>query len=545
MLKAGSSSLIGVAMAGCGGQSGTETATQTGTTTGGGDQETDSTLDIIWPGGINNMNPLGWLTIPDFDAVRMMYEPLTSADSDGKAIPHLAKDWEVSSDGSEYTWTIQEDATWHDGEPLTAEDVAFSFKFVKTQNWPYYGSLSSVIGDPEQITVEDEQTVVTPLAEPYAPLPLVLTDLGIIVPKHIWSEKDDPTGAKNVENPIGSGPFKFVDRKPDQFIEWEKNENYWGETPAYDNVIVQIIPSTDNQILSVKKGESDMLRVAAGPQASDVVGAEGTEVVRAGTTFIRYITFQTNRKPFSDVNVRKAVAYATNRQQFVDFSFGGFATKGTSVLAPGLRFYQNPDVKGYQQDVERAKQLLSENGYEMDGDVRVTPDGERMEYEMPISNTGNYPRMANLLKRQLSDIGIKLSVSALDSNSFTDRVTVNHDYPLTISAWRLWFDPDPFLSPSFEETGTLNFAEYQNEELNELMVKQRQATDPEQRQQHIYRIQEIIAEEIPWYTMLYPDLLFVINSNNWTNPDPIPRYGLQSPYGNKPGTGPLLQLQPK
>lgn len=521
----------------------TTTTTTTESASGGGGGG-DSTLDIAWPGGINNIHPMGWLTIPDFDAVRMMYEPLVSVDDQARAIPHLA-DWETSDDGATYTWNVKEGVTWHDGEPLTAEDVAFTFRFIKEYDWPYLGSLSEVLADPSEFEVRDETTVVTPLSRPYSALPLTLADLGLVVPKHVWEGMENPTEASNTENPIGSGPFTFEERKQDQYLQFSVNEDYWGETPDYDEVIIKIVPSTDDQILSLKKGETDLTRLSAGPQIDDVKSADNVDVVEAGSTFIRYIAFQTQEKPFDDPNVRKAVAYALNRDQLIELVHGGYATKASSVLASGLEFYQNPDVPSYDYDVEQAKSLLSDNGYEMQGDVRVTPDGNEMSYEFPIQNTGSWPRLANLIKRQLSQIGINLEVVSMESNSYTDRVTVNHDFKITVSDWRLWFDPDPFLSPSFEQDGTLNYAEYNNDEFDQLMQKQRKATDPEKRKEHLYRAQEIIAEELPWYTMFYPDLLFAMNSGNWTSANPIPRYGMQSAYGNEQGTGPLVQLDPK
>lgn len=524
----------------------TPTSTTSGTDTSGGSEGSgDNTLDLAWPGGINNAHPMGWLTIPDFDTVRMMYEPLVSVDDKARAIPHIAKDWTVKDDAKTFEWVIRDGITWHDGEPLTAEDVAFTFKFIKNYSWPYLGSISSALKEPETIKVKDGNTVVTPLKKPYAALPLVLADLGLVVPKHVWADKENPTEAKNIDNPIGSGPFQFEDRSQDQYIRFSTYDDYWGTTPDYDNAVVNIIPNTDNQILSLKKGKTDVTRLAPSPTIDNVKNANGVDTVSAGSTYIRYIAFQTNKRPFDDVNVRHAVAHAINRKPLIDLVMGGYGKKATSVLASGLEFYQNPDVPSYEHDVEKARQILSENGYEKQGNVRVTPEGEKMQYEFPIQNTGSWPRLANIIKRQLKKVGIQLDVASMESNSYTDRVTVNHNFKITVSDWRLWYDPDPFLSPSFEQDGSLNYAEYQNDEFDKLMEKQRAAPNPEKRKEYLYEAQRIIAEDLPWYTMFYPDLLHAVNSNDWTNATPIPRYGMQSSYGHEPGTGPLVQLNNK
>lgn len=538
-------------LAGCtGGNDGSAgtTAGDATTTSGSSDNSNgggDDTLDLAWPGGINNAHPMGWLTIPDFDTVRMMYEPLVSVDDKARPIPHIAEDWTVEDNATTYKWQIRDGITWHDGEPLTAEDVAFTFKFIKNYDWPYLGSISSALKSADSIEVTDENTVVTPLKKPYAALPLVLADLGLVVPKHVWADTENPTDAKNIDNPIGSGPFQFEDRSQDQYIEFSTFDDYWGTKPDYENAVINIIPNTDNQNLSLKKGKTDVTRLAPSPTVDDVKKADGVDTVSAGSTYIRYIAFQTNEKPFDDKAVRKAVAYAINRDPIIKLVMGGYAEKATSVIASGLEYYHNPDVPAYDHDLEEAKRLLSENGYEMNGDVRVTPDGEKMEYELPIQNTGSWPRLANLVKRQLKKVGINLDVVSMESNSYTDRVTVNHDFKITVSDWRLWFDPDPFLSPSFEQDGSLNYAEYQNDEFDELMEKQRAAADAEERKEYLYKAQEIIAEDVPWYTMFYPNLLHAVNSNQWTNTDPIPRYGMQSAYGHEAGTGPLVELDNK
>lgn len=544
-LQATSASTATAMLAGCGGSPSNEGTETTTGSTGGGNGATDDELSIIWPGGVNNINPLGWLTIPDYDAARMMYEPLTSVNAEGQAIGHVAKDWETSDNGATYTWTIQDGITWHDGEPLTAEDVAFTFRSIKEYEWPYLGSLSSVIAEPSEITVEDEYTVTTPLTQPYAALPLVLADLGLVVPKHIWSEYDNPTEVSNTEDPIGSGPFVFEEREQDQFINFSVDDEYWGETPDYESVSIEIISSTDSQVLTMKEGSGDMLRLQPGQYVNEIESANNLEVVEGGSTYVTYIGVNTNRAPLSDQALRTAMAYAVDRNTVADLVNAGYATPGYSPIPPGLEFYHNSDTSSYAHDQEQARTILSENGYEQQGDGRVTPEGDPLELVISIQNTGNWPRIAEVLTRQLGEVGISVEVNSMESNAHTQKVSVEQDYDLTLNTWRVWFDPDPFLSPVFEEEGTLNTSQYHNEEFDQLMRQQRRATDPEQRQEHLYDAQEIVVDELPWIVLYYPQLLHGMRSSAWENFNPIPRYGMQSPYGLEPGSGPMVQLDPK
>jgi peptide/nickel transport system substrate-binding protein len=539
-------------LAGCAGNSndssggdggGTETNSD-GSSSGNGGSG-DSELTIIWPGGVNNINPLGWLTIPDYDAARMMYEPLTSVDSEGQAIGHVASDWETSDNGASYTWSIQEDITWHDGEPLTAEDVAFTFRAIKEYEWPYLGSLSSVIGSPDDITVEDEYTVTTPLTQPYAPLPLVLADLGLVIPEHIWSEFDNPAEVSNTEDPIGSGPFVFESRQQDQSINFSVDQDYWGEIPDYDTVSVDIVSSTDSQVLNMRQGNGDMLRLQPGQYVEEFESSDSLQVVEGGSTYVTYLGINTNREPFSDQAFRKAMAYAVDRETVANLVNAGYATPGYSPVPPGLEFYHNPDTNSYAFDQEQAQTLLDDNGYEQQGNGRVGPDGEPVEVVLSIQNTGNWPRIAEVLSRQLGQVGINVEVNAMESNAHTQKVSVEQDYDLTLNTWRVWFDPDPFLSPVFEEEGTLNTSQYHNEEFDQLMQQQRRATDSEERQGYLYDAQDILTEELPWVVLYYPQLLYGMRSSAWENFNPIPRYGMQSPYGIEPGTGPIVQLNPR
>ena len=534
-------------LAGCAGDSGGEGAS--GDTTGTGDSggnggSTDGELAILWPGGVNNINPLGWLTIPDYDAARMMYEPLTSVDMEGQAIGHIAADWETSDDGASYTWSIQEDATWHDGEPLTAEDVAFTFKAIKQYDWPYLGSLSSVIADPSEITVEDEYTVTTPLTQPYAPLPLVLADLGLVIPKHIWSEFDNPADVSNTENPIGSGPFVFENREQDQYINFSVNDEYWGEAPDFEGVSVKIVSSTDSQVLNMKQGGGDMLRLQPGQYVEEIESADNLDVVRGGSTYVTYLGINTNREPLSDTALRKAMAYAVDRETIADLVNAGYATPGYSPVPPGLEFYHNPETNSYAHDQEQARSVLDDNGYEQQGDGRVRPDGEPLELVLSIQNTGNWPRIAEVLSRQLGEVGITVDVNSMESNAHTQKVSVEHDHDLTLNTWRVWFDPDPFLSPVFEDEGSLNTSQYHSDEFDQLMQQQRRATDPNERQGYLYDAQDILTDELPWVVLYYPQLLHGMRSAAWENYSPIPRYGMQSPYGIEPGTGPIVELDP-
>ncbi|WP_396613885.1 ABC transporter substrate-binding protein (plasmid) [Haloferax sp. S1W] len=520
--------------------SGTETG-ETNNSSGAGDSE----LSVIWPGGINNINPLGWLTIPDYDAVRMMYEPLTSVDDKARAIGHVADSWETSDDGATYTWYIKEGITWHDGEPLTAEDVAFTFKTIKEYEWPYLGSLSSVIADPSEITVEDEYTVVTPLTQPYAPLPLVLADLGMVIPKHIWSEFDNPADETNTENPIGSGPFKFENRQQDQYLKFSVDDNYWGEAPDYDKAVVKIVSSTDSQILNMKQGNGDMLRLQPGQYVSDVENSGNLSVVEAGSTYVTYLGINTSREMLSDKALRQAMAYALDRDTIAELVVGGYATPGYSPIPPGLEYYHNPDSNSYKHNLEQARTILEDNGYTKQGNGRVGPNGNPVEFTLSIPNTGNWPRIAEVLARQLGEVGITINVDSMESNAHDQKVTVEHDYDLSLNTWRVWFDPDPFLSPVFEEMGSLNTTEYESAEFDELMKQQRRATDTKERQQILYDAQDILTEEVPWVVLFYPQLLHAVRSEAWKNFNPIPRYGMQSPYGLKQGTGPIVKLDPK
>ena len=534
-------------LAGCAGDSGGEGAS--GDTTGTGDSggnggSTDGELAILWPGGVNNINPLGWLTIPDYDAARMMYEPLTSVDMEGQAIGHVATDWETFDDGASYTWSIQEDATWHDGEPLTAEDVAFTFKAIKQYDWPYLGSLSSVIADPSEITVEDEYTVTTPLTQPYAPLPLVLADLGLVIPKHIWSEFDNPADVSNTENPIGSGPFVFENREQDQYINFSVNDEYWGEAPDFEGVSVKIVSSTDSQVLNMKQGGGDMLRLQPGQYVEEIESADNLDVVRGGSTYVTYLGINTNREPLSDTALRKAMAYAVDRETIADLVNAGYATPGYSPVPPGLEFYHNPETNSYAHDQEQARSVLDDNGYEQQGDGRVRPNGEPLELVLSIQNTGNWPRIAEVLSRQLGEVGITVDVNSMESNAHTQKVSVEHDHDLTLNTWRVWFDPDPFLSPVFEDEGSLNTSQYHSDEFDQLMQQQRRATDPNERQGYLYDAQDILTDELPWVVLYYPQLLHGMRSAAWENYSPIPRYGMQSPYGIEPGTGPIVELDP-
>jgi ABC-type transport system substrate-binding protein len=306
----------------------------------------------------------------------LLYDTLVKFSPDFQEIvPYLADSWNVSSDGLTYAFHIRENAVWHDGQPLTSEDVAFTFGRIKNDTIPrYYQDVKNI----ESIETPDEHTVVLHLNQTYFWFLSALFDIPI-VPKHIWeSQKWDWTNPA----PVGSGPFKWGTHVAGEYLELSKNAEWWMVGyPKIDTWSWQIIPNEDARLLSARNGETDADRYApwaAGPIPAILAAPELNAVQSPGENY-QYLGINMRRPPLDDVRIRRAIAYAINRTEIVEKGFLGYGTPVYScIAAPFYDYWYNPAIEHIvpmTTNIDMANQILDEAGY-----IDVDNDGIR---EMP------------------------------------------------------------------------------------------------------------------------------------------------------------------
>lgn len=515
-----------------------------GTATGG-------TVRIGIGGYPDSLNPGNGVLSEAYTLYELVYDTPISVTSAGEYVPELASDWSVSEDGLTWTMTIIEGATFHDGEPLTAEDVAFSIQLYRdTEAFPFLPSYAAPF---ETIEAPDATTVVLTTAEPLNTFDAYMVFI-YVLPSHIWEAEADPVEFENAEM-IGSGPFSLVEATQGEFVELASNADHWATPPNVDGVIFRTIDNADARITALTTGEVDAITEFPATAVSSLQNAEDVTVhiaaVAAGGTLrdvFFNITTEENCPPdggvcsghpaLKDVVVRRALATAVDKQQIIDVATLGTAAPGLSLVPPGLGEYYASEVEDYAFDVDLANALLDEAGYEdSDGDgIReCLPDQDcetltfRFHYADDIDTA---PREAELLQGMWAEIGVAIEIQGLDPDTLTSICCPTFDYDIMLWGWGT--DPDPAfllgvtlcteIDSGFSETG------YCNPEYDELYDAQAVEQDHDARVELIIEMQRILIEDVPYIIPYYGQTIQAWRTDTftgWLEDDPT--LGLSDP----------------
>ncbi|QUS36318.1 ABC transporter substrate-binding protein [Falsirhodobacter algicola] len=437
--------------------------------------------------------------------------------------PYLAESWETSEDGLTVTLHLVEGATFHDGTPVTAEDVAFSIETVK-ENHPFTTMLAPVTS----VDTPDDRTVVIHLSHPHPALLLAMSPVFLpVLPEHIYGEGPIRENPANLA-PIGSGPFKFVEYTKGEVIRLEKNEDFFLEGyPKLDKVIFQIFSDEPNLTLAMERGDVDYA-----PFLSDVRTiqrldkAEGVSITTEGGDGIgpiNWLAFNTKRAPYDDKRVRQAIGYAINKDFYLNRLLGGYAHDQTGPIINSSPL-STDDVNHYDFDLAKAEELLDEAG--------LVPDADGTRFTMVVDyspgsvDTGR--NFVEYLRSQLRQIGIDVEARpSPDFPTWAQRVG-NWDFDVTQDAVFNWGDPvigvnRTYMSDNIRK-GVIwsNTQQYSNPKVDELLTAAATETDPAKRAALYAEFQKIVVEDAPViflsdlpYTEAYKDGLEGLPTTIW------------------------------
>lgn len=319
---------------------------------------------------------------------RMTHDKLMRIDTDGLPTPWLAEDYELSDDNLTVTFTLREDLPdWHDGEPMTADDIAFTFNYLREWETPFFADAILPL-KPDGATVVDDRTVTIELERTFAPVFVLTFSRVHILPEHIWSKVPEETDVDRpyLWNPtnsdvgyVGSGPFKFDHWRKAEEIGVVANPDHFA-APNVDAVNIRILPSSSAQTTALKSGEVDFLiQTGANPQVMKDLADEEDHLEFRAVRSVGYdeLALNTRRPPLDDPTVRGAIASIIPKDTIVNELFDGFAEVALSPTAPVLEFWHNPDVKKWHEiGPEGAREMLEEAGYVIEDDTLYFPEGE-------------------------------------------------------------------------------------------------------------------------------------------------------------------------
>jgi len=515
--------LTALILSACGGASsaGTE-APSAATEQAVGESAAPSVVHIGWAGSPDSLNPGLAILTEAYTILELVYDSMYELNLDGSFTLTLAESVERSDDGLVYTYKIRDGIKWHDGQSLTAEDVAFSYNLYKdTPEYPYMNGYYTPYF--ESIVATENNEVVLTLTEAIPNIESQLVFL-YVLPKHIWKDVNK-LEYENVEM-IGSGPFKMTEYVQSEFIRLTANKEHFATPPKVDEVIFQTFENQDALVQAIKTGQLDMITEMPNTAVVTLKSAENVELVVGSPLApdISDIVFNqledencpkdaggicTGHPALRDRNVRLALAHATDKQKLIDVILLGLGTPGLTLIPDGLGVWYNNSLKDYEFDVAKANQILDDAGYkDTDSDgIRQMPDGSRpLTFRMNWpSDSITAPRMAELLSEMWGQIGISLEMQAVDPDALTAQCCPAFDFDILLWGWGSDPDPSALLYVYTTEAIPTGSSEtgYSNPAYDDLYAKQQTTLDFEARKSLVWEMQKIVHEDvvyvIPWY----------------------------------------------
>lgn len=464
----------------------------------------------------STITPYTYVTgYPGWNLLTLQYDTLYQFDLAGVPQPWLVTNSEASEDGLTVTLDLREDVTWNDGEALTAEDVKFTFDYFK--EFPH-GRFTRDLTPVETTETDGDYRVILTLSAPTPNLEQsILADVPIM-PQHIWAEIDNPDDVvfDSVTN-VGSGPYKIVEYEPDQFYRFEANADYFAGAPTVNDLVFVQYADDAGTLAGFLAGEVDMMVGPAQPEQIGLMQAiDGVEVSEGPLFTTQMLIYDMEKAPFNNLVVRQAMSLAIDRQDMVDTIYLGKATVGSAGWThPVSAFFNDAVVTAH--DPEAAMALLDEAGIvDSDDDGIRELDGEPLTFEL-IVDGGNSIRLriAELTREMLAAVGINAEVVALERTTLVQAVWPDFDvnngrnYDMAVFGWSAPVQADPIrfssLVHSDTSIGSINLTGYSSEAMDELANELNQTIDPVRQGEILDEMQVLMAEELPFIMLMYPD----------------------------------------
>lgn len=383
---------------------------------GSGDGTSSGYKDTLtWAQGadVTSLDPHQGKETPAVEVTCQIFDTLVVVDPETNEIkPQIAESWEQTDDLT-YVFKIRQGIKFHDGSELTAEDVKFSLDRAINS-----AAVSYIVDFIDTVTVDDEYTVTVKTKAPYAP---ALRNLAIpfaaIVPKAVVEADEDAF----ILNPVGSGPYQFVEWKQGDHVTLKAFDDYYAGKPATENLIMKVIPETSQRSIALETGEIDLAYDLAVNDVAKIRDSSELTVYEIPSLTCWYISMNMNKEPFNNPLVREALSYAIDRQTIIDTINAGSGQPADAIIAPGVFGYYSTGVREY--DPEKAKDLLAEAGY---------PDG--FKTSLWVNDNQSRIEMCQAVQNMFQQIGVECSVEVIEFGSFISRTT-NGEHDMAYFGW--------------------------------------------------------------------------------------------------------------
>ncbi|WP_099189456.1 ABC transporter substrate-binding protein [Tepidibacter mesophilus] len=448
-----------------------------------------------------SLDPAITTDMESFKVCVNIYDTLVKYEKNGdEIIPSLAESWETSEDGLKWVFKLRKGTKFHDGTDFNAHAVQFNFERWMNMDNPYhigsfsywsynFGQFPRLI---RSVTALSDYSLEIVLNEPYSPFLSTLTmpAFGIASPDSIIKYNESFK-----DHPVGTGPFEFEYWNKGKEIVLKKNHNYWGNTIKIDKVVFSVVESSEKRLKFLEEGKVDIADNLTPDEVNRINKNPNLDLYLKSFFNIGYLAMNNQKKPFDDKNVRKAVGCLIDKDKMVKELFDNLARPANSFVPPIIWAY-NEDVKSLDYNVDKAKKLLKEAGYEDGFDTTL------WVMESPRAYFPDTIGIAKFIKESLLKANIRVEIITYSWDEYIEKIKEG-EHSLALIGWTGdHIDPDNFLYTFFSSDNrktelTSNYSFYKNEEVDKLLKQARQATDREFRK-NIYRnLQEIISEDTP------------------------------------------------
>lgn len=465
------------------------------------------------------LNPMVSQVIETFTTCNQIYDTLVKYDSNFQPIPWLAKSWIISPDGKTFAFELNPNVKWHDGTPFTNADIVYTFQEAGPK---YSNTYSLVMKHLAGIDADEPGKIVFRFSQPVGALMSYLGDPNFnILPRHLYEGTDPRTNERN-SRPVGTGPFMFKEWARGDHLTLVKNPNYWQPgLPHFDTLIFRTVSNATAAVSALQQGSVDFVLTEVQPVSAQMLRGSRTITTLAPSVLARTLGLWPNlrSKPMSDLRVRQALSLAVDRPRMVtDIGFD------QTVAARGPIGSKSPyfdhDLPELKRDVAKANAMLDTAGYPRNNGKRLTVNLR------VVSSLAQFVSTAQIVKENLSDVGIDANIIAAEVTTTLDAVFKRWDFDLAVYSMPL--GPEPSLQlPAWLGTAGINHAYFSNAEgysnatVDSLTAQAQQTVSMTERNELYKRIQQQIMADLPLIPLWEPVLISAY-SNNYLNVFPAP-----------------------
>ena len=460
-----------------------------------------STLNLSMSSSPSRLNPILANDSDSSEISDWLFNGLFKYDKNGNHTVDLAQSYEFETP-TKLIIKLRNNVLWHDGVKFTSKDVVFTYE--KIIDPKVFNSIKSNFQEVQSVKAIDDFTLEIIYKQPY--FKAIETWMVGILPYHLLKDEENLMTSSFNKNPIGTGSYKLKEFKTAQDIELIANENYFEGIPKIDKILYQFLPDPNTSFLYLKQKKLDiggLTPIQIDRQIDDDFKNKFTIIQKPSFAYT-YLGFNLNNEKFKDLRIRQALSLAIDRQELVDILFFGYGKICNGPFLPDS-FSYNEKIKPITQNIEKAKELLKELGYD---------ENNPFTFEV-VTNTGNDTRIntAQILQYQLEKVGVKMTIRVMEWQAFLNTVVHPKKFDAVILGWSLGLMPDayPLWHSSSDKLGGFNLVSYKNEKVDKLIEDGINTINREELGKIYKEIFKIISDDLPYLFLYIPDGITVVN----------------------------------